>query len=174
MVRHSAPISPITWNELEWATDLIAKDKAGAELPFLKEVKAYNIRLLSLLRNGNSVSKKTDPNDDGQGWGASTSLVGIGETLPVELQVMQIGDETAVVGLPGEVFVELGLSIKRASPYRHTIVIELANGDESGYIPTRLAYQGGGYEVINSVFQPGGGEQLVETTIEMLRAMKVQ
>lgn len=168
------PMKSFTKDELAWATDLIAKDKAGDKLPFLEEVKAYNIRLLSLLRNGNRVGGTFDPNDDGQGWGASASLVGIGESLPVELQVMQLGEDTAVVGLPGEVFVELGLAIKQASPYRHTIVIELANSDESGYIPTRLAYQGGGYETINSVLQPGGGEQLVETTIEMLREMKVE
>ena len=81
---------------------------------------------------------------------------------------------TAVVGLPGEVFVELGLAIKKASPYRQTLVMELANGDESGYIPTGLAYQGGGYEVINSVFQSGGGEAIVETAVQLLRETRTR
>ena len=59
-------------------------------------------------------------------------------------------------------FVELGLAIKRASPFRTTFVIELANTDETIYIPTREAYRLGGYEVINSTLAPGGGELLVE------------
>lgn len=167
--RHvvSVPMKSFTEKELVWALDLIAKDKAGAKLPFLDEVKAYNIRLLALLRDGTG-----SDNEGGQGWGTSSSLVGIGESMPVEVQVIQVGEDTAVVALPGEVFVELGLAIKQASPYRNTIVIELANSDESGYIPTRIAYQGGGYEVINSVFQPGGGEKLVDAAIELLREMK--
>ncbi len=166
------PLKSFTKDELTQANELIAKDKAGQEVPFLDEVNAYNIRLLSVLREGTKTHQNATANDGGQGWGTSASLVGIGDSMPVEVQVMQLGTDTAIVGLPGEVFVELGLAIKRASPYRHTLVFELSNSDESGYIPTKLAYQGGGYEVINSVFQPGGGEMLVETTIELLREMK--
>ena len=166
------PLKSFTKDELTQAHEIIAKDKAGEEVPFLDEVNAYNIRLLSVLREGPQAHRNRSTNDGGQGWGTSTSLVGIGASMPVEVQVMQLGTDAVVVGLPGEVFVELGLSIKRASPYRHTMVFELANSDESGYIPTKLAYQGGGYEVINSVFQPGGGEMLVEATIELLREMK--
>ena len=174
-VKHrvvTVPMKRFSPHELAWATDLIAKDKAGSKIPFLDEVKAYNIRLVSLLRDGANSAALSDSNDGGQGWGTATRLIGIGDALPVEVQAMQLGKDTAIVGLPGEVFVELGLAIKQASPYRQTLVIELANSDESGYIPTRLAYQGGGYEVINSVFRPGGGEALVETAIEILREMK--
>lgn len=116
-----------------------------------------------------------EPDDEGSlRVGIATTDITPPLGYPMSGYFMQLGQETAVVGLPGEVFVELGLAIKQASPYRYTLVIELANSDESGYIPTRLAYQGGGYEVINSVFQPGGGEALVETSIELLRAMKMK
>lgn len=50
------PMKRFTAEELAWASDLIAKDKTGEKLPFLDEVKAYNIRLLSQLRDGISVS----------------------------------------------------------------------------------------------------------------------
>ncbi len=53
-------------------------------------------------------------------------------------------------------------------------MIKLANSDETIHVPTRLAYQGGGYEVINSVLKPGGGEQLVDTGVKLLRASKRQ
>ena len=69
----------------------------------------------------------------------------------------------------GEVFVDLGLAIKRGSPFRTTLVIELSNQVETIYIPTRAAYASGSYEVTNSNVQPGSGEMLVESAIRQLR-----
>jgi hypothetical protein len=76
----------------------------------------------------------------------------------------------AIISLPGEVFVELGLAIKHGSPFRTTIVIELSNCVESIYVPHRAAYAGGSYEVTNSTVQPGSGEILVEAALTLLRA----
>ena len=45
----------------------------------------------------------------------------------------------------------------------------LSNCVETLYIPTRAAYAGGGYEVINSAVQPGSGEMLVEAALRLLR-----
>jgi neutral ceramidase len=42
-----------------------------------------------------------------------------------EVQVITLGNQIAWVGLLGEVFVELGISIKRASTYARTIVTEI-------------------------------------------------
>jgi len=58
-------------------------------------------------------------------------------------------DNTAFVAVPGEMFVELGLDIKQKSPFEHTFVVELAN-DYVGYIPTRVAFEEGGYETLNA------------------------
>ena len=49
-------------------------------------------------------------------------------------------------GLPGEIFTELGMAIKRVSSYPITIVTELAKGTIS-YVPTRMAFAQGAYEV---------------------------
>ncbi|MFM7842699.1 MAG: hypothetical protein ACKPEY_00510, partial [Planctomycetota bacterium] len=76
--------------------------------------------------------------------------------------------DLALVFLPGEVFVELGLAIKQASPFRQTLVIELSNACETLYLPTRAAFAGGGYEVTNAALQPGTGELLVETAVRLL------
>lgn len=71
------------------------------------------------------------------------------------------------MGLPGEIFVELGLTLKQDSPYANTIVAELANG-ALGYIPNRQAYPEGGYEVVASRLKPGAGEMLIRSALSQL------
>ena len=91
--------------------------------------------------------------------------------IPLEIQAFQIHDDLAIVGLPGEVFVELGLAIKEQSPYSHTFVIELTNS-HIAYVPTKEAFSRGGYETINSRLAPGGGEMMVESAVRLLRKLK--
>lgn len=69
--------------------------------------------------------------------------------LPFEVQALRIGD-FALVGLPGEVFVEYQLHIAAHSPFPHTAVAAYTNGNE-GYIPTAAAYAEGGYEVETAI-----------------------
>jgi hypothetical protein len=102
-------------------------------------------------------------------WGLSRTWAGIGDTLPTEVTVVALGRDLAIVFLPGEVFVELGLAIKQASPFRTTMIVELSNCVETIYIPHRAAYASGSYEVTNSSTQPGSGEMLVEAAISLLR-----
>ena len=63
----------------------------------------------------------------------------------LELQAISVG-ELVFLGVPGELFVEIGLAIKKESPFNYTAVVSLANGG-SGYIPTEKAFSEGGYEV---------------------------
>ena len=56
------------------------------------------------------------------------------DVLETEMQVIRVGD-AALVTLPGEVFVEIGLQIKAESLAPKTFVIGLANGFV-GYVPT--------------------------------------
>lgn len=93
--------------------------------------------------------------------------------FPLEVQVIRLSRDLAIVTLPGEVFVELGLAIKKDSPFKQTIVIELTN-HASAYIPTTKAFKEGGYEVVNSRVQPGGGEALVEAAGRLLRKLASQ
>jgi len=91
--------------------------------------------------------------------------------IELDVQVFRLSADVALVGLPGEVFVELGLAIKRGSPFGTTLVAELCN-DTPDYIPTRKAFGEGSYEVTNSRVAPGGGEQLVETALRLLRELR--
>jgi hypothetical protein len=93
-----------------------------------------------------------------------------GKPLEVEVQVVALGDEVAWVSLPGEIFVELGLAIKQDSPFKHTIIAELANG-AIGYIPARRSYAQGNYEVVSARCAEGSGERLVDAAVGLLKAL---
>jgi neutral ceramidase len=88
------------------------------------------------------------------------------ESVSTWVQALRVGD-LALVSAPGELLVELGLEIKRRSPFGQTLILELAN-DSVGYLPTRRAYEEGAYEPEASLFAPGVGEQIVETALGLL------
>jgi hypothetical protein len=67
-----------------------------------------------------------------------------GQCAEVPVQAMRIGD-VALVGLPAEIFVRLGLEIKRYSPASSTFVVELANGSVSTYVSTTDQAERGAY-----------------------------
>jgi hypothetical protein len=94
-----------------------------------------------------------------------------GKPQEVEVQVIALGNDVAWVGLPGEIFVELGLALKQASPFRYTMIAELANG-AIGYIPNRPAYIQGNYEPVSARCAAGSGELLVETAVKLLKDLK--
>jgi hypothetical protein len=95
-----------------------------------------------------------------------------GKPLEVEVQVITMGSALAWVSLPGEIFVELGLSIKAGSPFEQTHIAELANGS-IGYIPNRSAYAEGSYEVVSTRCAEGSGEMLVQTAIRLLGQLRL-
>jgi hypothetical protein len=86
--------------------------------------------------------------------------------LSAEVQVLSIGP-LAFVGVPGELFVQLGMQIIKGSPFPDTFVLELANQD-IGYIPTEEAFDQGSYEPTSAVFAPGGGERIVKKALDLL------
>jgi len=88
-----------------------------------------------------------------------------------EVQALRIG-ELAVVGIPVELFSEYGEEIKAAiaTRFRYAMVVELANG-ALGYVPTRRAFAGGGYETRvahSSQLAPEAGEMLVAAARELI------
>jgi len=90
---------------------------------------------------------------------------------PMEIQVFRLDSDTAIVCLPAELFVEFGLAIKKASPFKRTSVISICN-DRPAYMPTLKAFQEGSYETINSRLKPGSGEIMVKTAIKLLNELK--
>ncbi|WP_422928899.1 neutral/alkaline non-lysosomal ceramidase N-terminal domain-containing protein [Singulisphaera sp. PoT] len=91
-------------------------------------------------------------------------------TVPLEVQAFRLSPDVAIVTLPGEVFVEIGMAIKKASPFKTTLVIELAN-DIPSYVPTKKAFSEGSYEIVNSRVLPGGGEAMADAAIGLLKKL---
>ncbi len=133
------PLQKTTSEQLARARERMAKI-GSREMPFLEQVETAKIVDLAL--------RKTD-------------------SIPLEVQAFRLSRDVAIVTLPGEVFVELGLAIKRASPFKTTLVIELSN-DDPNYIPTKKAFAEGSYETVNSRVVPGSGEAMVEAATRLL------
>ena len=166
---HSAvvplPLAEVTQDQVDRAVEILTAAKRQEKVDFYEQVAAYKHIILDQLRNR---SPRVKP-EAFVSWGLSHCWAGVGEALPVEIQVIALGDEVALVCLPGEVFVGLGLAIKQGSPFRTTLVVELSGCAETLYIPTRAAFAQGSYEVTNSALQPGAGEMLVEGALKLLR-----
>ena len=88
----------------------------------------------------------------------------------VNITVFKIG-ELAVIGLPGEPFVEIGLAIKKKSRFPYTLVTGNTNG-EAGYIPLKKHFQHGGYETATHLynrFSEDLGKRIIRESINMLK-----
>jgi len=90
---------------------------------------------------------------------------------PVEVMAIRIGD-VGIVGLPGEMFCEFGMEIKKNSPARHTLVFELAN-DAIGYLPTKESFEQGGYEPTpgSTRYVKGSGDKLTKSALKQLNEL---
>ena len=93
-------------------------------------------------------------------------------TEPVLIQAFRIGEQ-AIVSMPFEVLVEIGLEIKKKSPFKRTFLISMANGGY-GYLPPPNQHKLGGYETWlgTSRFQPQSSDILIKNLLEMLEELK--
>ncbi len=99
-------------------------------------------------------------------------LKDIPEGLCTEIQGVQIGD-SAIIGLPGEIFTQIGLDIKANSPFPVTLISELSN-DYIGYVPTDEALEQGGYETWaarSALPGPGTAKAMVDLSVELLNKL---
>ncbi|MEA2522922.1 MAG: hypothetical protein QOF73_149 [Thermomicrobiales bacterium] len=85
----------------------------------------------------------------------------------IDLHAIAIGDEIALIAMPGEPFVEIGLAVKRASPFTHTLFSGYTNVGWS-YIPTAAEYPRGGYEIEVTPFDPSAANLIVEESLALL------
>jgi len=97
-----------------------------------------------------------------------------GSEAEMELQAVRLG-EAALVGIPAEVFAEIGLKMRDRSPFPYTSMVELANG-AMGYLPTERAFSEGGYEtMLNSYSRlaPDTERRVLEAGMELLEELRV-
>jgi neutral ceramidase len=134
------PLPPFTPQQLEQARVDVRTAKDNSRDGFMKLVRAHRVL--------DTAAREGKPQE-------------------VEMQVIALGRDAAWVAWPGEIFVELGLSVKAGSPFAHTYNVELANG-AIGYIPNKPAYPEGNYEVESARVAEGSGEMLVTSALRML------
>ncbi|MEW6357853.1 MAG: hypothetical protein AB1696_16080 [Planctomycetota bacterium] len=95
--------------------------------------------------------------------------IGSSEGTDCPVDVFRIG-QAAIAAAPWQPFCEFGLKIKKASPFRPTLVATFANG-MLGYVPTPQGFKGGGYEPTlcrGSKLQPDAGDAIAAETIRLL------
>lgn len=88
-----------------------------------------------------------------------------------EVQAITFDGDLAIVGYPGDSFVELGLAIKQNSPFARTFVSEQSGNGSISYIPNEKAFPEGSYEVDSARIAPGGGEILANAATQLLTEM---
>ena len=91
-------------------------------------------------------------------------------TEEIDLQCIAVGS-IYFIGLPGEIFVEIGFDIVNRARRENLFVMSMTNGS-IGYIPVEIAYKQGGYESNSSRLRPGCGEQITDATVELLNRME--
>ena len=91
--------------------------------------------------------------------------------ITTEIQVLRLGD-IYILGLPGEILVEVGLEIKRKAGLEKLFVISVSN-DTIGYVCHSQAYKEGGYEPGSGTnLAKGAGEIMVREALDLLNRLK--
>lgn len=92
--------------------------------------------------------------------------------MPLILQTLRVG-EVGIAAIPAEVFVEMGLEIRRRSPFRQTFTISLANG-AYGYLPTVEQHKLGGYETWrgSSYLEIGAAPKIIDALMGLFEKVR--
>ncbi len=92
------------------------------------------------------------------------------QDVPVNLAVLKVGD-VVFAGISGELMTEIGMNIKKESPFKNTIVVTHCNG-HCGYLCTDNAYPEGGYEIQVTHTMPGTEGLIEENFKNMIYTLK--
>jgi hypothetical protein len=93
------------------------------------------------------------------------------EHISTELQVLRLGD-TYILGLPGEILVEIGLEIQKRAGLENLIIVTICN-DAIGYVCHSDAYDEGGYEPGSATkLAKGAGEIMIEQALGLIEQIR--
>lgn len=145
--------------ELAWAKDIMARFGQANGPAFPDVVTAWKFLDIARMPGGLEARHKLT---------TTVPLTPDGLSLESEVSAIVLGDQIALVGFPGDAFVELGLSIKLNSPYPFTVVSEQSGNGTHSYMPNRKAFPEGSYEVESARYSSGGGETLADAAVRNL------
>ena len=144
----------------------------------MRKISATEIKKAKALmaKNPGPIWKDADKSTIEWDWMYALSLLDLAEQskkepfFDFEIQVFRIG-ELAIVGWPGEPFVEAQLELKLCSPAKQTFMAHEANY-EAGYQPTTAALKRGGYETRTCNCSKLDGSSLATCTAATKAMMK--
>lgn len=121
-------------------------DLPFVELPSVEEMEKVKNAIQQQLAELDAGSKQAVSRRMQLEW-ANTTLEALKngtapESFPAEVQLVRIGDEIAFFAVPGELFVEVGMRLKREMNLPGAFVVAYANGG-IGYLPSRRAEEWG-------------------------------
>ena len=88
------------------------------------------------------------------------------EKMDIQISAVAIGP-VVLVGAPGESFVDIGLALKESKGWDLVLPTSITNGYYA-YLPTKEAFDEGGFEARTSEFKKGIAEQIVAESKKML------
>lgn len=91
--------------------------------------------------------------------------------IQVQVEMWRLGD-VVLVSMPGEPFAEIGVAIRQASPFAHTMFCGYSDGVGGDYLPTTCEYDQGGYEVERTPYGVQAEQILVAETIKLYDQLK--
>jgi len=144
----------------------IGKALGGEALRRLQLVTTTSEVTLQALKRQIRFPTKKAPSPD-----PNTADDGAQEYVATEMQILKLGN-IYILGLPGEVLVEVGLQIKKRAALENLFVVTLSN-DSIGYVCHSKAYEEGGYEPASATnLAKGAGEIMIKEALELLNQIK--
>lgn len=146
ILREARPIDGVPVRAVSRKRKLKCRSFTAAELADARKVNIYNPKtwggdFLEAARK-RAICTAAD-------WGGEREL---------EVQALRFGP-AGLAFLPGEIFVEFAIRIKKELPlYPHTYAVELS-GDDIAYVPTKEAFPKGGYAVLACRFPPAAASR---------------
>jgi hypothetical protein len=92
-------------------------------------------------------------------------------SIEVEVEIWQLGD-VALVSMPGEPFAEIGVEVRKASPFAVTMFCGYSDGVGGDYMPIDCEYDLGGYEVERTPYGRKASEKLIAETIALFEEFR--
>ena len=138
---------------LAWANRIWALHEAGKDAEISKELGCYEMQLTTEVARAGRIRNMANHDDYHliPVWGLSLGEVAFG-------------------GFPGEPFNDIGVAIRKDSPFKLTILSCLTNGSR-GYFPFSKAYEQDGYESATSPFGPSVADDLIAGELKLLREL---
>jgi hypothetical protein len=176
VARSVADAAMVAYGTIKWQTGApLDSEEAELSLRVRKGTPAE-------LAQAKQILATTPKDKDGQ-WGdrkaiyarETLALAGYPDTVPVTLQAHRIGD-LSIGTVPCEVFVQIGLRLKRHSPFVRHFTMSLANG-YNGYLPTAEHHAAGGYETWrarSSYLEVGAAEKITVRLEAMLGSLQAR